>query len=80
MTFSIIGQNDATQFAVAGKVEAGISGEHQQTSHIPPTNMILRNEKETLKLKVIIIYQQRYILSINAKWEYENIIMWHMNF
>ncbi len=52
VTFSIIWQNYATQFAIASKVEASISGKHQQTSHIPPTDLILRNEKETLKLQV----------------------------
>lgn len=45
VTFSIIGQNDATQFAITSKVEASVSGEHQQTSHIPPANLILRNKK-----------------------------------
>lgn len=50
VTFAIVGQNDATQFAIAGKVEACISGEHQQTGHIPPTNLLLRNEQETFKV------------------------------
>lgn len=47
VAFPIIGQNNATQLAIASKVEASISGEHQQTSHIPPTNVILRNEKRS---------------------------------
>lgn len=55
VTFSIIRQNYATKFAIASKVEASIRGEHQETSHIPPTNLILRNEKETLKLQVKIV-------------------------
>lgn len=34
---------------------------------------------KTLKLQVIIVCQQRYILSIKAKGEYEQLIIWHMN-
>ena len=45
VTFSIIGQYDATQFAISSKVETSISGEHQQASHIPPTNLLLRDKK-----------------------------------
>lgn len=41
VAFSIVWQNDATQLAVTSKVKASISGEHQQTSHIPPTNLLL---------------------------------------
>ncbi|TNN72423.1 hypothetical protein EYF80_017349 [Liparis tanakae] len=44
---AVYAMNNATQLAIASKVEASISGEHQQTSHIPPTNVILRNEKRS---------------------------------
>lgn len=65
VTFSIIGQNDAAQFAIASEVEASIGGEHQQTSHIPPTNLILGMKKETLKVKNGLLTS--YILSIKAE-------------
>ena len=42
VAFSIIWQNNAAQLAITSKVKAGISGEHQQTSHIPPTNLLLK--------------------------------------
>lgn len=47
VTFSIVGQNDAAQLAIASEVEASISGEHQQTGHIPPANLLLRGERNT---------------------------------
>lgn len=46
VTFPIIGQDNTTQFAITGKVEASISGENQQTGHIPPTNQVLRSQRE----------------------------------
>jgi hypothetical protein len=44
MTLPIVGQNDAAQLAVSSKVEASISGEHQQTCDVPPANGILQGE------------------------------------
>lgn len=51
VTFPVIGQNDAAQLAVAGEVEAGVGGEHEQTGYIPPTNVILRDEKVNTQTK-----------------------------
>lgn len=42
VTLPIIGQDDAAQFAITGKVETSISGKHQQTSHVPPANLFLQ--------------------------------------
>ena len=42
VTPPIIGKHDAAQFAVSGKVETGIGGKHQQTSHIPPADLLLQ--------------------------------------
>lgn len=50
VAFSIVGQYDSTQLAISSKVEASVSGEHQQASHIPPTDLILRDEKEIIQL------------------------------
>lgn len=47
MTLPIIGQDNATQFAITSKMEASIGGENQQTGHIPPTNQLLRSQCET---------------------------------
>lgn len=44
VTFPIVGQDNSTQFAIAGKVEASVSGENQQTGHIPPANQVLRSQ------------------------------------
>lgn len=53
MTFSIVGQYDATQLAVSSKMEASISGEHQETSHVSPANLLLEVEKrEPIRLSV----------------------------
>lgn len=48
VTFSIIRQYNASQFAISSKVETGISGEHQQTRNIPPANFLLINKKENI--------------------------------
>lgn len=45
VTFAVIGQDNATQFAIAGKVETSIGGENQQTGHIPPTDLVLRSQR-----------------------------------
>lgn len=44
VTLSIIGKYNAAQFAISGKVEASISGKHQQTSHIPPADLLLQGK------------------------------------
>lgn len=41
VTLSVVWQDDASQFAIASEVEAGISGEHQQAGHVPPADLIL---------------------------------------
>jgi len=51
VTFSIIRQHYASQLAISSKVEASISGEDQQTSHISPADlMLINNDKETIKI------------------------------
>lgn len=42
VAFSIIGQNNASQFTVSSKVKAGVSGENQQASHVSPSNLLLK--------------------------------------
>lgn len=42
VTPPIVGQDDTSQFAVSSKVETGIGGKHQQTSHVPPADLILK--------------------------------------
>lgn len=42
VTLSIVGKYDAAKFAVSSKVEASISRKHQQTSHIPPADLLLQ--------------------------------------
>lgn len=42
VTLSIIGQDYAAQFAVASEVKTGISGKHQQTSHVSPADLLLK--------------------------------------
>lgn len=49
----IIGQNDASQFAISRKVEASISGKHEQTSHVPPADLFLES-KHTVFLSLIM--------------------------
>lgn len=46
VTLPIIWQDDAAQFAITGKVETGISGKHQQTSHVPPADLFLERQRE----------------------------------
>lgn len=46
VTLPIIGQDNSTQFAVTGEVETSIGGKHQQTSHIPPTDLLLKGQRE----------------------------------
>lgn len=41
VTPPIVGQDDAAQFAITGKVETSIGGKHQQTSHVPPADLLL---------------------------------------
>ena len=42
VTLSVVGQHDAPQLAVAGKMEASIGGEHQQPGDIvPPADLVL---------------------------------------
>lgn len=55
VTFSIVGQHNATQFAITSKMEARISGEYQQTGHIPPTNQLLRNDNNSVKAKYMLM-------------------------
>lgn len=63
MTLPIVGQNDAAQLAVSSKVEASVSGEHQQTSDVPPANGLLQGEEKHIQLeppkenKCIQLYQ-----------------------
>lgn len=46
VTLPIIGQDYAAQFAVASEVETGISGKHQQTSHVSPADLLLKGQRE----------------------------------
>ena len=46
VTFSVIWQHDAAQFTISSKVEASVSGEDQETSHVPPANQLLINQEE----------------------------------
>lgn len=41
VTLPVVGQDDAAQLAVTSEVEAGIGGEHQQTGHVPPADLLL---------------------------------------
>jgi len=41
VTPSVVGQHDAAQLAVSSEVEAGVGGKHQQTSHVPPADLVL---------------------------------------
>lgn len=47
VTPPIVGQHDAAQFAVSSKVETSISGKHQQTSHVPPADLVLGRPRPT---------------------------------
>lgn len=44
VTLPIIGQDDASQFAIASKVETSISGKHQQPGHVPPADLFLQGK------------------------------------
>lgn len=46
VTLPVIGQDDAAQFAVAGKVETSVGGKHQQTSHVPPADLLLERRRD----------------------------------
>ena len=49
VTFPIVGQNYSSQFPVSSKVEASVSGEHQQTGDVPPANVLLGKGGRTIK-------------------------------
>lgn len=72
VTFSIVGQHNATQFAITSKMEARISGEYQQTGHIPPTNQVLRNDKSSVKAKYMLTAMR--CLYKNKLKPYENLL------
>lgn len=46
VTLPIIGQDYPAQFAVASKVETGISGKHQQTSDVSPADLLLKAQRK----------------------------------
>lgn len=41
VTLPVVGQDDASQFAVTSKVETSVGGEDEQPSHIPPPDLLL---------------------------------------
>lgn len=41
VTFSIIRKHDSTQFSISGKMETCVCRKHQQTSDVPPANVLL---------------------------------------
>lgn len=52
MTLSIVGQDDASQFAISCKVETSIGGKHQQTSYVPPADLLLGENQEFINISL----------------------------
>lgn len=45
VTLPIVGQDDPAQFPVSSEVEACVCGEHQQTGHVPPADLLLSGKQ-----------------------------------
>lgn len=40
VTFAIIGEHDAAQFSIPGKMESGVRGEDEEASDVPPADLL----------------------------------------
>lgn len=56
VTLPIVGEDNAAQLAVSSEVETSISGKNQQTSHVPPANLLLGSKQEDILIYLIYTY------------------------
>lgn len=68
VTLPIVGEDDAAQLAVPSEVETSISGKHQQTSHVPPANLLLGSKQEDILIYLNYPYLYSMHFEGTEKW------------